>query len=289
MAEDSRLRPLATGSPVALDARALRELDGFLRELLLAAGPPTLEHFRTAVSVDNKHAEPGAFDPVTIADRAAETVIRELIAARYPEHGVYGEEHGYETGSSPLTWVIDPIDGTRAFITGQLHWGVLVALYDGEKPVLGGMYQPYTGELFTGGPSGARAERDGVSRSLQTRECARLDDAVLCCTTPSMFREASELSAFEALAARVRLHRFGGDCYSYCMLAHGLTDLVVEADLKTYDVQALIPVVEGAGGVMTDWQGGSAAHGGQVIAAGDARVHAAALKILSPDEACTDT
>jgi len=278
---DQRTRTLATVKPVELDAAMLLELDGFLRELLLAAGPPTLAHFRTAVSVDNKKAEAGDFDPVTVADRAAETAIRELLATCYPDHGVYGEEHGFEPGNSPLTWVIDPIDGTRAFITGQLHWGVLVALYDGEKPVLGGMHQPYTGELFLGGPRGARMVRDGVEVPLQVRQCASLGDAVLCCTTPDMFCQAAEGSAFEALAGRVRLRRFGGDCYSYCMLAHGLTDLVVEADLQPYDVQALIPVVEAAGGCVTDWQGNTAAHGGRVIAAGDRRVHAAALEFLS--------
>ena len=208
-------------------------------------------------------------------------MIRDLIGARFPEHGIFGEEHGYEPGCSQLTWVIDPIDGTRGFITGQVHWGILVGLYDGEKAILGGMYQPFTGELFIGGPEGAWGERGGKRRRLAVRPCADLADAVLYCTTPDMFRHAGELAAFERLAARVQLRRFGGDCYCYCMLAHGLVDLVVEADLQPYDVQGLIPVIEAAGGVITDWEGNTAAHGGRVVAAGDPRMHAAALAILS--------
>jgi len=274
-------RTLPTGARVALSAGDVEEFSAFLRELMLAAGPCTLAHFRTAVDVENKRAGEGRYDPVTAADRTAETVIRDRIAARYPQHGIFGEEHGYEPGACALTWVIDPIDGTRAFITGQVHWGILVGLYDGERPVLGGMYQPFTGELFIGGPGGAWTERGGERRRLAARACAALSDAVLYCTTPDMFRHAAELAAFERLAARVQLRRFGGDCYSYCMLAHGQVDLVVEAELQAYDVQGLIPVVEGAGGIITDWRGDTAAHGGRVIAAGDARLHAAALEILS--------
>lgn len=274
-------RILPSVAPVALDAADVAQCSNFLRELMLAAGPSTLAHFRKAVDVENKQAGQGAYDPVTVADRAAETLMRDLIGARYPEHGIFGEEHGYEPGACALTWVIDPIDGTRAFITGQVHWGILVGLYDGEKAVLGGMYQPFTGEMFIGGPYGAWTERGGERRRLAARACADLTDAVLYCTTPDMFTRAGELAAFERLAARVQLRRFGGDCYSYCMLAHGQVDLVVEADLQPYDVQGLIPVVEGAGGIITDWQGNTAAHGGRVIAAGDVRLHAAVLEILA--------
>ncbi len=274
-------RVLPTTAPARLEAAALAELERFLGELLRAAGPATLAHFRKAVTITDKREGQGSYDPVTEADRAAETVIRDRIAARYPDHGIFGEEHGYVPGTSPLTWVIDPIDGTRAFITGHVHWGILVGLYDGEKPVLGGMHQPFTGEVFTGGPSGAWLERAGERTRLAVRECAALSDAVLYCTTPAMFKQPAELAAFEHVAQQVQLRRFGGDCYCYCMLAHGLVDLVVEADLAPYDVQGLIPVVEAAGGIVTDWRGGSAAHGGRVVAAGDARVHAAALEVLS--------
>ena len=272
---------LPESPPVALSSSSIGELTEFLRELMLGAGPRTLEHFRKPIAVSNKNAGKGGFDPVTEADRAAEAVMRDLITARYPGHGIFGEEHGFEPGSSGLTWVIDPIDGTRAFITGQLHWGILVGLHDGARVVLGGMYQPFTGELFTGGPDGAFLDHMGARTRLAVRECASLGAAVLCCTTPEMFREPAERDAFTRLEQCVRLRRFGGDCYSYCMLAHGLVDLVVEADLAPYDVQGLIPVIEGAGGIVTDWQGGSAAQGGRVVASGDPRVHAAAMEILS--------
>jgi histidinol phosphatase-like enzyme (inositol monophosphatase family) len=269
---------------VVLDEQQRREFVSFLREVVLAAGPITLSHFRASIHVANKQAAQGTYDPVTQADQDAESCMRDLISERYPEHGVFGEEHGFKAGSCGLTWVIDPIDGTRAFITGQLHWGVLVALYDGQKPLLGAMFQPFTGELFIADGTSSALERDGQRSALKVRPCAGLDEAILCCTTPEMFT-TMELQAFEQLVERVRLRRFGGDCYSYCMLAHGLADLVVEADLKPYDIQALIPICESAGGVVTDWSGGSAAHGGRVIAAGDRRVHAAALAVLSRVEA----
>ncbi|MCB1740174.1 MAG: histidinol-phosphatase [Gammaproteobacteria bacterium] len=273
--------PLPRHPAVSLAQAELTALQSFLRELLLAAGPRTLAHFRRPIEVVDKRAGNGGYDPVTEADREAEHVIRELIRARHPEHGAYGEEHGFEPGNSGLTWVIDPIDGTRAFITGQLHWGILIGLYDGEKVVLGGMHQPFTGELFIGGPSGASLEQAGMRTRLRTRECASLDQAVLCCTTPDMFEAPDEQRAFTRLEQRVRLRRFGGDCYSYCMLAHGLVDLVVESDLAPYDVHGLIPVVEGAGGLFTDWQGNPAVDGGRVVVAGDARLHAAALAVLN--------
>jgi myo-inositol-1(or 4)-monophosphatase len=291
---------------VSLDASQRSEFADFLRELVSVASPHALAHFRRTIPVANKGVLSGDYDPVTQADRDAETSIRELIRTRYPGHGIFGEEHGFEGGESGLTWVIDPIDGTRAFITGQLHWGVLVALYDGEKPVLGAMLQPFTKELFIADGEHSWLEHEGQRTPLTVRACAELGDAILCSTTPEMFALPGELAAFEALAFCVRMRRFGGDCYSYCMLAHGLVDLIVEADLKPYDIQALIPIVEGAGGIVTDWQGDSAAHGGRVIAAivegaggivtdwqgdsaahggrviaaGDPRVHAVALAML---------
>ena len=274
---------------VAVSADERHELVTFLAELVEAAAPFALAHFRHSIDVVDKRSvvapnqaeTASSFDPVTQADQDAEACIRRLIAERFPDHGVFGEEHGFEPGSSGLTWVIDPIDGTRAFITGQLHWGILVALFDGEKPLIGAMLQPFTGELFIADGVHSWLQHGGRRKQLIVRQCARLDEAIVCCTTPQMFTTAAELAAFEQLTSRVRMHRFGGDCYSYCMLAHGLVDLVVEADLQPYDVQALIPIIEGAGGVVTDWFGDSAAHGGAVIAAGDRRTHAAALQILS--------
>lgn len=251
----------------------------FLHELVDASGSVIRPHFRAPLTVENK-AEGTAYDPVTIADRNAEAAIRERISARYPEHGILGEEHGRASGDSPLFWVIDPIDGTRSFVAGLPTWGTLIALNDGERPVVGVMDQPFTGERFIGSRLGAKFHHRGKQTLLKTRACANLESAVLCCTTEEIFVEADELAAFREIAGRVRLQRYGGDCYSYCMLAHGLIDLVIEASLMPYDIQAIVPIVEAAGGVVTSWSGGHPDQGGQVVAAGDPRTHAQALEIL---------
>lgn len=242
------------------------------------AGRAVLPHFRVGVEAENK-AGAGDYDPVTAADRLAETIIREEVRAKCPGHGLFGEEHGHEPGNG-LTWVIDPIDGTRGFMTGMLHWGILIALFDGEAPVLGVVHQPFTGEYFIGTNDRAEYRRSGVSRPLVVRPCAGLDEAVLAATGPQYFTDGAERSAFETLAATVRLTRFGGDCYHYCMLAMGQLDLAVEAGLKPYDVQALMPIVRGAGGVISTWSGGDASLGGRIVAAGDSRVHRAAMRLL---------
>lgn len=268
--------------PVAVDDRELTEYLDFARRLAEAAGAVTLSCFRRPIGVDNK-AGKAAYDPVTAADRGAEAAIRELIGRVYPEHGIFGEEHGYRPGSSGLTWVIDPIDGTRAFITGMPLWGTLIALFDGEKPILGLMDQPYTGERFVGSRRGAALHRGGETVSLHTRECPDLSQAVLYTTHPHLFTTERERAAFAAVESRVRLSRYGGDCYNYCLLAHGFVDLVIESGLKPYDVQALIPIVEAAGGVLTTWSGDPAEEGGQVIAAGDPRLHEQALELLEKE------
>ena len=177
--------------------------------------------------------------------------------------------------------MIDPIDGTRAFMTGMLHWGVLIALFDGASPVLGVMYQPFTDELCVGTNDAAVYRRGALERPLTVRPCASIADAVLATTAPEAFTNAAERAAFDALGRRVRLVRYGGDCYQYCMLAMGYVDVVVEAGLKPYDVQALMPIVRGAGGIVTAWDGGDASMGGRVIAAGDARVHREAMEMLN--------
>ncbi len=269
-----------SGEAIPLSDAQLAELGALAGRLADAAGAAILPHFRAALAVDNKLGESG-FDPVTLADRAAEAAIRELLAAERPQDAIFGEEQGYAAGSSGLTWVIDPIDGTRAFITGMPLWGTLIALHDGVRPVLGVMDQPYLGERFSGSRLGATMRRGGVARALHTRPCAQLSQAALQCTALDMFKPGAERAAYDALAARVRLTRYSGDCYAYCMLAHGMLDLVVEADLKPYDIQALIPIIEAAGGVLSDWRGGDAQLGGQVLAAGDAALHAQALALLA--------
>jgi myo-inositol-1(or 4)-monophosphatase len=240
----------------------------FACRTVVAAGAATLPHFRVPIAVEDKGA--GGYDPVTAADRDAEALIRAAIAKAFPDHGIRGEEHGLERGSSRYTWVIDPVDGTRSFITGQLHWGMLVALHDGERVVCGVMHQPYVGETFlatAGGP--ARFRHAGGERTLATRRCGAIGDAILATTTPDMFGNARTQAGFERVRARVRLTRYGGDCYAYCLLAMGLIDVVVESSLKAWDIQALVPIVEGAGGTVTAWDGGSPDEGGDIVACGD--------------------
>ncbi|MSP42631.1 MAG: histidinol-phosphatase [Alphaproteobacteria bacterium] len=261
------------------ELRALIEFAGTLAD---AARAVILPHFRAPLDVANKKND-GRFDPVTVADREAEQIIRSRIMEEYPAHGILGEEFGSIPGSSGLTWCIDPIDGTRAFIMGVPQWGVLIGLHDGAAPVLGVMDQPFTGERFTGSRLGASVSRGGKSIALRTRACPYLADAVLTTTHPGAFGKKSEHDAYLRVAAQVRMHRYGGDCYSYAMLAHGLIDLVIETALQPYDIQALIPIIQAAGGVITNWRGGPADQGGQVIAAGDARMHVAALELLKAD------
>lgn len=258
-----------------LPAERLNEYLDFAHRLADAAAAQSLPLFRTHAEVQDKGGR--RFDPVTAADQAAETAMRELIAATYPDHGVHGEEHERIEGTSPLTWVLDPIDGTRAFITGLPLWGTLIALNDGDRPVLGVMDQPFTGERFVGTCDAAWLGKT----PLRTRPCASLADAKLMCTTPEMFGDEAEWKAFRCVADRARLLRYGGDCYAYCMVAAGHVDAVVEAGLQPYDVQALIPIVEGAGGIITSWTGDDPQHGGRVVACGDRRLHAEILAALA--------
>lgn len=268
----------------------IRSYAAFAETLADAAAAVTLKYFRQPVDVINK-AEGAAYDPVTRADRDAESEIRRLIAARYPDHAIIGEEHGSSGdnsgGARRLSWVIDPVDGTRAFISGLPLWGTLIALHDGTRPVIGVIDHPATGERLIGIPGQAwMKEARGGQRVLKTRACDDLRHAVLSTTDPALFTAGAETAAYDAVAARVRLTRYGYDCYAYGMLALGFIDIVVEAGLQPYDVQALIPVIEGAGGIITSWSGGPADQGGQIIAAGDSRIHQQALAILR--DAATD-
>jgi myo-inositol-1(or 4)-monophosphatase len=250
----------------------------FALGLAAAAGSAILPFFRAGAGVENKLTD-GGFDPVTEADHAAEEVIREQIRSRYPEHGIFGEEFGSDAGNG-LTWVIDPIDGTRAFMSGLLHWGVLLGLFNGERPVLGVMHQPFTGEFFAGDCQHAHYHRGEVSQPLQVRQCGGVAQAVLGTTSPKLFTTPFERRGLEALEEKVRLSRYGGDCYLYAMLAMGQLDIVMDAGLQPYDVQALVPIIEGAGGVVTTAQGGDASMGGFVVATGSAELHAEVLATI---------
>ena len=246
-----------------------------------AAGAAVLPHFRVALDVADKGGAKG-YDPVTVADHAAETVIRAEIARTYPGHGIRGEEHGWQKGASNYTWVIDPIDGTRSFILGQMHWATLIALHDGDGVVVGVAHQPYVGESFVATAGGAAEwRRGGERRTLRTRHCPTVVDAVVACTDPKMFATADKRAAFDRVANRARLTRWGGDCYAYCLLAMGFIDIVIESSLHAYDVQALIPIVEAAGGAITTWAGGRCDEGGSVLACGDRALHPKVLGLLA--------
>lgn len=259
---------------MTLNTEQIGEYRAFAEQLAQAAAAAIQPYFRANLAVEDKGGR--LYDPVTVADKAAEDAMRSLIQQRYPSHGILGEEQGVAVGSSPLTWVLDPIDGTRAFITGLPLWGTLIALNDGTKPVVGVMNQPFTGERFIGTPGGAWLG----STPLKTRACSDLASATLMCTTPDMFDTEARKAAFEAVAGQARLMRYGGDCYAYCMLASGFVDVIVEASLQPYDVQALMPIIEGAGGVITAWDGSSAQNGGCVVACGDPALHAQMIELL---------
>ncbi|MDO8288453.1 MAG: histidinol-phosphatase [Parvibaculum sp.] len=257
----------------------INTLTGFADTLADAAARVTLPHFRSGLAVDNKRGD-FKFDPVTAADRDAEAAIRALITEHYPTHGIYGEEHGRETGTSENYWVIDPIDGTRSFISGVPLWGTLIALNDGTKPVIGMMDQPYTGERFIGRPGLSElVTRHGRSK-LRVSTCTALDNAILGNTDPAMFKTEKERTVFRTLSSEVKLRRFGGDCYFYALLAAGTIDLVVEASLQPYDIQAMIPIIENAGGIVTSWTGGDPQMGGHVVAAATPELHTAAIALL---------
>ena len=260
-----------------LPPELLGELAEVAEAVADAARSETLRHFRAAGTVDNKDA--GGFDPVTEGDRAAERAMRAVLARRRPDDAILGEEFGHAGGSSGLTWVLDPIDGTRAYLSGAPSWGVLVAVSDASGPILGLIDQPYIGERFFGGPEGAWVTGPAGRRAARTRATATLGAAILFTTFPEI-GTVEEAAAFRALAARVRLTRYGLDCYAYALLAAGHVDLVVEAGLHPYDIQGPIAVIRAAGGIVTDWQGGPAHHGGRVIAAANPALHTEALAIL---------
>ena len=256
---------------------ALTDLD-IANMLADAARTAILPYFRhPELTTRNKYA--GGFDPVTEADHAAEDAMRAILARHRPADGIWGEELGHHAGSSGRTWVLDPIDGTRGFLSGTPTWGVLIALSDAEGPKLGIIDQPYTGERFTGAPGLAVLDGPRGREMLATRATAALADAILFTTFPEIGTPA-ERAGFEAVAEHVRLTRYGMDCYAYALIAAGQIDLVIEAGLNAYDIQAPIAVIEAAGGVVTDWQGRPVHDGGRVLAAANPGLHAAALEIL---------
>ena len=263
-----------------LDDARLAELDRFLLELNRASGAVILPLFRGAHGIENK-SKTRHYDPVTLADRGAEAEIRRLIGAHYPEHGVIGEEFGEDRPDAEFVWVLDPVDGTRAFVAGLPVWTTLIALRFQGRPVLGSIGQPFLGEIFIGAPLAARLISPAGERPLRVRTGVTLADAIIATTDPEGCFNGAELAAWRQVRAGARLARLGCDAYAYAMVAAGTLDLVVEAGLKSWDVEAAVPVIEGAGGMVTDWTGAPIGrHGGQMAIAGDRAVLDEALVAL---------
>jgi len=253
------------------------DFTSFVDRLASASGDTILPFFRTSLAIENKKT--GGFDPVTAADRAAEDAMRALIRKNFPAHGILGEEYGSERGDAEYVWVLDPIDGTKSFISGMVAWGTLIGLMRFGEPVFGMMHQPFIRERFTGDGGAARYRGPAGDRDLHVRPCASLSDAVLFTTSPLLMKPP-ERTIFQRVENVVKLSRYGGDCYAYCMLAAGHIDLVIETEINPHDIVPLIPIITGAGGIVTTWENGPAQSGGCIVAAGDKRVHSAALEAL---------
>lgn len=264
-------------TPLAgLDAALVRKT--LLDAADIAAGH-TLPRFRGVLVVDNKEA--GGFDPVTEADREAELAIRALLGERFPDHAIIGEEWDDKAGTGRFAWIVDPIDGTRAFITGVPVWGTLIGLTVDGDAVAGLMAQPFTGEVYLSLPGEADYFRGDQRLKLRTSGVTQLTGAKLTATSPDLFEKTGTFAAWNTLRQAVLTTRYGLDCYGYALLAAGHIDLVVEAGLKDVDICPLIPIIENAGGVVTTWDGGPAEQGGNCVAAATAELHTAALRALN--------
>lgn len=267
--------------PADLSPERLEALDAFLLELNRASAATILPLFRSENGLQDKGGERG-FDPVTLADKNAEAVIRKLVAERFPDHGVVGEEYGEDRPDAEFVWVVDPIDGTRAFIAGLPLWTTLIGLKHRDRPVLGSIGQPFLGEVFIGHAGGSRLVANGRQTPLKARACASLADALIATTDPDLFR-GEEQAAWRSLRASAKLARFGCDAYAYAMVAMGTLDLVVETRLRSWDIEAARALLAGAGGFVADWRGQPiGGGGGQMLIAGDPACLEAAAALLRP-------
>ncbi len=243
-----------------------------------AAREAILPYFRTKdLTAENKLTT--GFDPVTIADKAAEQAMRDVLGEMRPDDAILGEEFGTKEGTTGLTWVLDPIDGTRGFVSGTPTWGVLIAVGDDTGPQIGIIDQPYIGERFVGTPNGAHFKGPHQTGAIATRAARPLSQAIVFTTFPEV-GTPQDRAGFDAVAQEAQLARYGMDCYAYALLAAGQIDLVIEAGLNSYDIQGPIGLIHGAGGIVTDWNGEPAHQGGRALAAANAEIHAQALAIL---------
>ncbi len=258
-------------------------LEAFALDLAAAAAKAALPHFRLlGLGEDNKLAHLSSFDPVTEADKGAERAIRALINLHFPDHGIIGEEYGEENTGADFVWVLDPVDGTRAFISGLPLWTTLIGLRYLGRPVLGVIAQPVLKEVFIGSPLGSKLITPNGRKPLRVRACANLNEAVIGTTDPYLF-PGIEGDAYNALRKAVKLARYGCDAYAFAMVAQGTMDIALETGLKPWDIEAIIPVIENAGGMVTNWRGEDVpAEAGQVIAAGSRELIDQALTHLRP-------
>ena len=243
------------------------QLTDFMLELAKAAGSAILPFFRKTLDIADKGGK--GWDPVTEGDRAAELAIRALIGQKYPNHGIIGEEFGENKPNSSYTWILDPIDGTRAFLIGLPVWTTLIGLYRDGKPLLGLMHQAFVGETFVGTPEGSFHLRDGKKTAIKVAGPKPLAATMAGTTSPHLYENAQR---FEALRQAVRLMRYGGDAYFFSLMAAGHLDLALDAGLQIYDIAALIPIIKGAGGVIDTWDGKDPSLGGNIIAASNQRL-----------------
>jgi len=267
-------------TPIQPTQADLQELMQVAQIAANAAAEVTMRYFRQALSVENKAGE-GDFDPVTIADREAELAIRAVFREKCPEIGVFGEEHDVLESESGLMWVVDPIDGTRSFMSGMPLWGTLIGLYNGEEAILGLADQPALGERFSAFSGRATIESPRQNGVLTTRRHVPLSKAIAFSTTPDVFTQDTGRVQFENIRDSARLMRYGGDCYAFALLASGHIDIVIDCDLKPYDIAALIPIIRGAGGVVTTWSGENPIDGGHIVASGSIDLHDDLLEKLS--------
>ncbi len=255
------------------------EMTRFARALAAAAAGEILPLFRSNARIDVKSGP--VWDPVTEGDRAGERIIRKMIEERYPDHAIEGEEFGYKEGRSGFTWILDPIDGTRAFVCGLPFWATLIGLMFERKPVIGLMSQPFVGEMFYGNPDGAWHARGGEVQPIRTRTGVGLKDATIGTTAPELYRTERDKASFGRLSQAARLTRFGGDAYFYAVVAAGHLDIALDAGLQPYDIAPLLPIILGAGGAAAEWTGGNPAEGGNVITAGSEALLEEALAVMS--------
>ncbi len=255
-----------------------QELTHFAIALAEASAKEILPFFRRNAQVDVKSGP--VWDPVTEGDRAGERIIRRLIEERYPSHGIHGEEYGIKEGKSGFTWILDPVDGTRAFVCGMPTWATLIGLSFEGRPVVGLMNQPFVGDMFYGSPKGAWLNHRGVTHPIRARSGISLGSATIGTTAPELYRSEADRAAFDRLKHKAQMTRYGGDAYFFAVMAAGHLDIAMDANLQAYDIAPLLPIVSGAGGVYAEWNGGDAARGGNVITAGSQALLEEALSVL---------